>query len=177
MIISIKALLGGPRHFDFAFDSDWWGDRDPNGQILGLDGPLNVQMTISKEESNFVVEGRLSGGLRLRCDRCLGSYSYELQPEFRLFLSSPPEDPDQNEIELCEEDMAVRFITGDEIDIDDIVIEQIYLSLPIKFLCSEGCHGLCSRCGMNLNQGECGCLKKNGHPAFLKLKELEIGRT
>lgn len=88
-------------------------------------------------------------------------------------MSSPPQDPDQNEIELSEEDMAVRFITGGEIDIDDIVIEQIYLSLPIKFLCSEGCHGLCPRCGTNLNQGECGCLKKNGHPAFLKLKELD----
>jgi len=62
MIISIKALLGGPRHFDFAFDSDWLRDRDANDQVLGLDGPLNVQMTISKEESNFVAEGRLSGG-------------------------------------------------------------------------------------------------------------------
>ena len=173
MIISIKALLRGPRYFDFAFDSAWWRDRDANDQILGLDGPLNVQMTISKEESNFVVEGRLSGGIRLRCDRCLGFYSHELQPEFRLFLSSPPQDPDQNEIELCEEDMAVRFITGDEIDIDDIVIEQIYLSLPIKFLCSEGCHGLCPRCGTNLNRGKCGCPEETGHPAFLKLKELD----
>ena len=177
MIISIKALLRGPRHFDFAFDSDWWRDRDANDQVLGLDGPLNVQMTISKEESNFVVEGRLSGGIRLRCDRCLSSYSHELKPEFRLFLSSSPQDPDQNEIELCEEDMAVRFITGDEIDMDDIVIEQIYLSLPIKFLCSERCHGLCPTCGTNLNRGKCGCQEKNGHPAFLKLKELEIDRT
>jgi len=174
MIISIKALLHGPRHFDFEFDSDLWGDRDANDQILGLEGPLNVQMTISKEESNFVVEGRLSGGIRLRCDRCLDLYSHELRPEFRLFLSSSPQDPDQREIELCEEDMAVRFITGDEIDIDDIVIEQIYLSLPIKFLCGEGCNGLCPICGTNLNRGKCGCPEKNGHPAFLKLKELDM---
>ena len=130
-------------------------------------------MTIFREESNFVVDGHLSGGIRLRCDRCLGLYSHELQPEFRLFLSSPPQDPELNEIELCEEDMAVRFITGDEIDIDDIVIEQIYLSLPIKFLCSEGCHGLCPRCGTNLNKGKCGCLEEKGHPGFLKLKELD----
>ena len=173
MIISIKDLLRCPRHFDFAFDSDWWRDRGANGQILGLDGPLSVKMTISKEEGNFLVEGHLSGGIRVKCDRCLGSYSYELQPEFRLFLSSPPQDPDQNEIELCEEEMAVRFITGDEIDINDIVIEQIYLSLPIKFLCSEGCHGLCPRCGTNLNRGKCECPEKNGHTAFLKLKELK----
>jgi len=173
MIINIKGLLRGPRQFNFAFDSDWWKDRDAN-QILGLDGPLNVQMTISKEESNFVVEGHLSGGIRLRCDRCLGMYSHELQPEFRLFLSSPPQDPEQNEIELCKEDMAVRFITGDEIDIDDIVMEQIYLSLPIKLLCSAECHGLCPICGTNLNSGKCGCPGETGHPAFLKLKELEI---
>ena len=174
MIISIKDLLRCPRHFDFAFDSNWWMNRDANGQILGLDGPLNVQMTISKEESNFMVEGHLSGGIRVKCDRCLGSYSYELQPEFRLFLSSHPQDPDQNEIELSEEDMAVRFITGDEIDIDDIVIEQIYLSLPIKSLCSERCRGLCPICGTNLNRGKCGCHEENGHPAFLKLKNLTL---
>ena len=177
MIISKKDLLRRPRHFDFTIDSDWWMDRETNGQILGLDGPVNVQMTISKEESNFVVEGHLSGSVKVRCDRCLGSYSHELQPEFRLFLSSSPQDPDQNEIELCKEDMTVRFITGDEIDIDDIVMEQIYLSLPIKFLCGEGCHGLCPTCGTNLNRGRCGCQGKNGHPAFLKLKELEIDRT
>jgi len=174
MIISIKDLLRCPRHFDFAFDSDWWRDRGANGQILGLDGPLSVKMTISKEEGNFLVEGHLSGGIRVKCDRCLGSYSYELQPEFRLFLSSPPRDPDQDEIELCEEDMAVRFIAGDEIDIDDIVIEQIYLSLPIKFLCSEKCHGLCPICGTNLNRGKCDCQEEHGHPAFLKLKKLTI---
>ena len=173
MIISIKGLLRGLHHFDFAFDSDWWRDRNAN-HILGLDGPLNVQMTIFKEDTNFVVEGHLSGRIKVRCDRCLGLYSHELDTEFRLFLSSTPQDPDQNEIELCEEDMAVRFITGDEIDIDDIVIEQIYLSLPIKFLCSGGCHGLCPICGKNLNRGKCDCPEQNGHPAFLKLKELEI---
>lgn len=177
MIISTKDLLRGPRHFDFAFDSDWWRDRDPNGQILGLDGPLNVQMTISKEESNFAVEGHLSGGIKLGCDRCLDLYSHELQLEFRLFLSFPPQDPVQNEIELSEGDMSVRFITGDKIDIDDIVLEQVYLSMPIKFLCSEGCHGLCPMCGTNLNRGKCGCLKENGHPAFLQLKQLETDRT
>jgi len=31
MIISIKDLLRCPRHFDFAFGSDWWRDRDVNG--------------------------------------------------------------------------------------------------------------------------------------------------
>jgi len=72
MIISIKDLLRCPRHFDFAFGSDLWRDRDVNGQILGLDGPLSVQMTISKEESNFVVEGHLSGGVRVKCERCYG---------------------------------------------------------------------------------------------------------
>ena len=175
MIISIKGLLHGPRQFDFAFDSDWWKDTDAN-QIMGLDGPLNIQMTISREENNFVVGGRLSGGIKLICDRCLSLYSHELQSEFRLFLSSPPQDPDQNEIELCEEDMAVRFISGDEIDIDDIVREQIYLSLPMKFLCCEECHGLCPVCGTNLNKEKCGCLEESGHLAFLKLKELELKR-
>ena len=176
MIIPLKNLLCGPRHFDFTFKSDWWRDGEANGQILGLDGPLKAQMTISKEDNNFVVGGRLSGAIKVRCDRCLGLYCHELQPEFKFFLSSPPADLVQSEIELCEEDMSVRFISGDQIDIDDIVREQIYLSLPMKFLCCEECHGLCPVCGTNLNKEKCGCLEESGHLAFLKLKELELKR-
>lgn len=113
----------------------------------------------------------------MRCDRCLSSYSHVLQPEFRLFLSSHHPDLVQSEIELLEEDMLVEFITGEEIELGDIVREQIYLSFPMKFLCHEECRGLCLACGANLNRGECGCREKKGHPAFLKLKELELNRV
>jgi uncharacterized protein len=176
MIIRLKDILRGPRHFDFSFDSGWWREGDANDQILGLDGLLKVQMTLSREGKHYAVDGELSGRIRVRCDRCLGLYSHELQSEFKLLLSPPPTEPVRSEIELLEEDMSVDFLSGDEIEIDHIVREQLYLALPIKLLCHEECRGLCPVCGISLNRGECSCSQKKGHPAFLKLNELKFNR-
>ena len=176
MIIRLKDILRGPRDFDFTFDSGWWREEDANDQVLGLDGPLRVHISLSKEGNHYAVDGTLSGRIRLRCGRCLSSYSHELQSEFRLLLSPQPAEPVRSEIELLEEDMSIDFFPGDELEIDHIVREQIYLTLPMKLLCHEGCRGLCPVCGTNLNRGECSCYEKQGHPAFLKLKELELNR-
>ncbi len=175
MIIRLKDILRGPRHFDFTFDSGWWREGNEN-QILGLDGPLKVQMTLSKEGDHYTVNGGVSGRIRVRCDRCLGSYSHEVHSEFRLLLSPPPTEPVRSEVELMEEDMSVEFLSGDDIEIDHIVREQLYLALPIKLLCHEGCRGLCPVCGTDLNRRECTCQEKKGHPAFLKLNEVELNR-
>ena len=176
MIIRLKDILRGSRHLDFTFDPGWWMAGEVDDQVLGLDGPLNVKMTLSNEGNHCAVDGGLSGRIRVRCDRCLSSYSHELQSEFRLLLSPPPIEPVHSEIELLEEDMSIEFLSGDEIDTDHIVREQVYLALPIKLLCHEGCGGLCPVCGTNLNSGECKCQKKKGHPAFLKLRKLEFNR-
>ena len=175
MIIRLKDILRGPRHLDFTLAPDWWtGTVDENDQIVGFDGALHVEMTITKETNKLAVTGRLMGKLRLRCDRCLGLYGHGLHSEFRLFLTHPPSDQAESDIELSQEDMSLRFISGDDIDIDDIIREQVYLSLPLKSLCREDCHGLCTVCGTNLNEGTCHCRGEKGHPAFLKLEKLEL---
>jgi uncharacterized protein len=176
MIIRLKDILRGPRHLVATFNAGWWREGDANDQVLGLDSPLKVEMTLSREGNHYAVDGWISGRIRVRCDRCLGSYSHALQSEFRLLLSPPPTEPLRNEIELLEEDMSVEFLSGDEIEIDHIVREQLYLALPMKLLCHKGCRGLCPVCGTNLNRGTCTCQKKKGHPAFLKLNELKLKR-
>lgn len=70
--------------------------------------------------------------------------------------------------------MSVVFISEKEIELDEIVRSEIYLALPMKFLCKEDCKGLCPVCGKNLNRERCNCQKMTGHPAFLKLKELKL---
>jgi uncharacterized protein len=175
MIIRLKEMQG-PRQFDLRFELNWWRSGDSNAQVLGLDGPLDVHLTFSREGGHHVVEGGLSGRIQVRCDRCLEAYSHGVQSEFRLLLSSPLPESVGSEIALSEEDMSVEFLADDEVDIDHLVREQIYLTLPIKFLCREGCQGLCPVCGANLNREACRCREKRGHPAFLKLKELGFNR-
>ena len=58
------------------------------------------------------------------------------------------------------------------IELDEVVISDILLSLPQKFLCSDDCRGLCPKCGKNLNLGDCGCDKREIDPRLAILKQL-----
>jgi uncharacterized protein len=87
---------------------------------------------------------------------------------------SPKSSRDEREVELLDEDMEVNFLYGETIDLDETIREQIYLSLPMKSLCKEGCLGLCPFCGANLNEGLCKCSRESPYPVFSKLKNLKI---
>lgn len=174
MIIDLKTVLLAPRRFEFSLEPGWWqGDREKD-QIVGLDGPLKVEINIARAGSKYVLDGHLSGRLILRCDRCLERYARGLESDFRFFLAVRPSDAGQSELELLEDDMAVEALSDNQIDLEEVVRSQIYLSLPMKCLCKEDCLGLCPVCGANLNIERCGCQREVGHPAFSKLKNLKL---
>ncbi|MFO7985754.1 MAG: DUF177 domain-containing protein [Desulfatiglandaceae bacterium] len=176
MIIDLRHISHEPRRFDFTFQPHWWQSEGVDDQILGPDGLLTVRITIYREGRSYTVEGNLEGRFKVRCDRCLEPYTLELQPNFRLVLDRGPLDYGQSEYGLMQEDLSVRFIDDPELNVDEIVREQIYLSLPIKCLCREDCAGLCPVCGRNLNLDTCSCQRETGHPAFSKLKDLRLDK-
>jgi uncharacterized protein len=49
---------------------------------------------------------------------------------------------------------------GKTIDLDQIVREQVLLALPVTVLCREDCKGLCTTCGQDLNEKDCGHSEK-----------------
>jgi uncharacterized protein len=174
MIIDLRTILQESRTFEFVLEKDWWRPDGRRDQVLAFDEPLKVKMKIYQAGSKYVLDGALSGALLVSCDRCLDPYRQDLSSVFQVFLALPPTETDQSEWELLEEDLEVDFVTGEEIELDEIIREQIYLSLPMKSICSETCRGLCAHCGGSLNKGNCQCEQERGHPGFLKLKNLKI---
>jgi len=51
--------------------------------------------------------------------------------------------------------------------------EQLYLALPMKPLCQNGCQGLCATCGTNLNRTTCDCQPHWDDPRLAVLKALK----
>lgn len=49
------------------------------------------------------------------------------------------------------------IVDNRELDLDELVNEEVSLSLPNKILCKEDCKGLCYKCGTNLNVKKCDC--------------------
>jgi len=106
------------------------------------------------------IRGRLTAAVEPECGRCLERYGCGLSQELDLFyLPRSAERPqDQEEaVGLEDHEVVVGYYDGDRLDLGEVVREQIFLSLPLKRLCSEDCHGLCPSCGKNLNQGACSC--------------------
>ena len=175
MIIDLTTISQEGRSFDFSLEKEWWHSNQENDQILGFDTTLTAKLKIYRAGDKYLLEGGLSGGLQVLCDRCLNVYHRDLIYDFNVFLdTSPMSDTNMTEVELLDEDMEVDFINDREIDLDEIIREQIYLSLPMKSLCSDNCLGLCPTCGSNLNVRDCQCPREEGHPGFLKLRDLKI---
>ena len=174
MIVDLRSVLHGPRYFNLTLKADWWQGNGEDDQIVGLDGPLEASLSISRAGAEYLLEGRLSGRFRLKCGRCLEVYSHDLGCDFRVCLAPGPSDSGPSEVELSEEDLSVDFVTEEQIDLDEIIREQIYLSLPMKCLCREDCPGLCPVCGADLNKAKCECQPEKGHPGFSKLRALRL---
>ena len=156
-------------------EKTWWHRQEEDEQILDLDSTMEVAVKVRRSGNKFIIDGNMSGGILVRCDRCLEPYHRTVNSAFNLFLQGRPSaDMGLTDVELFDDDMEVAFIAGEELSLDEIIREQIFLSLPIKCICAEGCLGLCPVCGGNLNRVDCGCRKKTGHPSFLKLKNLNL---
>jgi uncharacterized protein len=174
MIIDLKTIPGeGKKKFSYTLDKDWWSPGEDDYQIEAIETPINVDLSIYRVESKFVLNGAFKGALLVFCDRCLDSYRQEIESEFSYFLVPATNDNEHDELELMEDDMEVVFINDDKVNLNEVIREQLFLSLPVKCLCRPNCLGLCVKCGCNLNENSCECKTAQGHPAFASLNKLK----
>lgn len=160
MIIDLRTILQeSPKHFEVCLEKGWWKPEDQDDPIIGISVPITARVDIRKTGEKYILEGDMAGSVKIRCDRCLKPYDNEIKTDFRLFFARSVQYGNKTEIKLLEEDMETGFINGEEIDLNDIFREQLYLSLPIRSLCKEDCLGLCPVCGTDLNMQSCQCRK------------------
>ncbi len=120
--------------------------------------PPQIQGRVTMLGQEMRVQGQITAELEVVCDRCLAAVAWPVAKEFDLFYV--PEDPQaeaKSETELLARELDVSFYQDDRIDVDELALEQLELSLPIRILCQEDCQGLCPECGTNLNVEPCQC--------------------
>jgi len=129
-------------------------ESGPDESIRVSDAVLRGRVVPKRGGISF--RGRLSGSIEVSCARCLAPYGLPLDRDFDLFYAFAPLKG--KEIHIPEDALDYAFLhDGDGIDLEQVAMEQVYLDVPMKPLCSATCRGLCSRCGANLNEGECRC--------------------
>lgn len=168
------ARLTEAKELSLELGEEWfahWVSEDPELEFTGP-GQLTGVVHVEKHGKDVLVRGHLKGGLTLVCGRCLTSYEASLAADFDLLLAPGPGALKAEE-ELKAGDLDLDFYSGDVVDLEPIIREQILLALPLKPVCSEGCKGLCPRCGADLNKETCACPAEKAASPFAELAKLK----
>ncbi len=120
------------------------------------------------------ISGRLQAGPQLECSRCLKSFTCNIDTALNIDLAPLSALGTAPEHELAGSELDMEFYQGDEIEPLDYVKEQLLISIPMVPLHSPDCKGLCTVCGTDLNNADCGCTKdkRDEFGAFSVLKDL-----
>jgi uncharacterized protein len=73
------------------------------------------------------------------------------------------------------DEVDAEAFDGKTIDLDPILREQVLLAMPVAVVCREDCKGLCTVCGQDLNERDCGHGGERAVDARLaKLKDIKL---
>ncbi len=168
MIIDLSAEPGGIVPFEFETAPELEEATTRVGK------PLAVRGSVRFGDGRADLEGRIEGVLACNCTRCLTPVDRRIDLSFRdVFVTSENFGGDP-ESEISGEELDVSVIDNDSLDLEEVVREQVLLSLPEQLLCRDDCRGICPVCGTDLNSAECDCSKEEIDPRWAGLKELKF---
>lgn len=173
MRVRVDEIPDSGRTLSFHWDQEMLGrfvaPDDPFN--LKLDGPVEAVLHLDKRTDHVRITGTLKGALEVGCHRCLRPFRLPLDERVDIYLVTEEHMPGGEEKELDADELLYEFFDGEVIEVDRLVAEQVFLTLPVKVLCSEDCRGICPGCGANLNEEPCRCKAddRSGSP-FAKLR-------
>ena len=173
--ISIKSIPETGRELSLDLGQEWfdrWREEDPGLEFS--QGAMRGTVSLAKHGRDILVRGHLEGRLALSCGRCLEPFTTPLETAFDLLLVPAPQGAAPEEEELSAAELDLDFYSGETVDLEAIIREQIILMAPLKPLCQENCRGLCPACGADLNRETCSCPAGKSDSPFAALAKLKV---
>ncbi len=127
---------------------DFFFEYTPTEELVNIPetvivSPVKISGTVTlTDEHSAFVDGEVNFVLSGECTRCLTKTE-------RAYLFGFEEN--------CGIEDYGYPVVNDKIDLEKIVNDTIIMNIPITFLCKEDCKGICSECGVNLNNEQCKC--------------------
>ncbi len=115
-------------------------------KVLELVGTGGITVSIPCDTGKKVLELVGTGGITVSipCDRCLEDVSVEIPLSFKRKL-----DMKLTEEERVNDLDENAYLTGMDLDVDQLVYFEVLMNWPLKVLCKEDCKGICSQCRVN----------------------------
>ena len=141
--------------------------RGPNGKYPVVSAePVTVTVK-NLGNRKLALTGSATLTLSIPCARCLEPVEYTCD------LSLDDEmDMKATEEERLKDLDEQSYLTGYNLDADQMVGNELTLNLPMKVLCKEDCKGICNRCGANLNYETCDCDTRSLDPRMAVIQDI-----
>lgn len=177
MLITPLQLVDEPLAIDETIEP---GALDYTAELRQI-GPLPVKGSADlliehRDQGSHVSDIRLraaySGDFEILCARCVEPVPTHLAGEFDLLFRPEEADAIAGEHSITPDETEIGYYQESGLSLEDVVREQVLLSLPGRTLCKEDCKGLCPRCGQNLNLATCSCDAALANPQWNALADL-----
>ena len=147
---------------DFRFDES---DPDFAEVLSSVAESKSAQMKGSAElrleywPERLDVLGQLEARGPFTCVRCLTRFEMAVERNITHILvrNLDVTDSSDEEVELNRSDLDRSELRGDSVNLTDVLREELLLAMPMKAVCSDDCEGICSGCGVDLNNESCIC--------------------
>lgn len=116
--------------------------------------------------------GSISTQVEILCDRCLEPVEQSISDSFDLLYRPQGVDTIGDEIAITRAETEIGYYRGEGLLLEDVLKEQILLTLPVKLVCTANCKGLCPHCGCNLNEETCDCVTTMPDPRWAALEDI-----
>lgn len=138
--------------------------------LAELGGKFAVLITgetvVENTGSVFAVRGQVKTKVQVPCSRCLQPVMFPVDTALELVLTERSKNTGFD----LDEDFII--FDGDEADISAEIGQAIFMALPLVYLCSDDCQGLCPVCGQDKNNQPCQCKEDTTDPRWAKLNDL-----
>ena len=139
------------------------GEFDFTGSRLSFEAPVSINGSIHNIGGTLEISADITGSYKTQCSRCGKVITAELNSTLFESVANDFSDADDE----C------MILSGNVLDIEGSIRASVFDDIPLKFLCSEDCKGLCPECGINLNEEECNCDTTVYDPRFAIFRNLQ----
>ena len=136
--------------------------------LIGVQEGSDIELDLRLEavHEGILVSGTVFAEVKGECGRCLDPLAYDLEANVQeLFFYEGVELSDE------EDDEEQRRVEHDLIDLEPVLRDAVVTMLPFQPVCREDCQGLCSECGVRL-EDEPGHHHEDMDPRWAALAEL-----
>lgn len=122
----LRRAPGEPRHHRVEADVDWAA-----GSSRVSPGPVRADVDLIATSGGVVVTGRVHAGIVHQCVRCLRDYGDDVTVSFSHLVEDASTSGDDG-----------YELTGEFVDLEPILRDEVMLSLPLVTRCGDDCPGL-----------------------------------